>query len=77
MITIDKLSLQLSGFSQEEGLNLARILAQDLALVTLPEGVAPDLRSLSVSATPVPGASLQALSQSIVEDVLRQLSRTF
>jgi len=76
MITIDKLTLQLSGLSEEEGRKLARLLAEDLAVVTLPGGCSPDTVSVSVNVTSAPGASVNTLSQQIVADLLRQLDRT-
>jgi hypothetical protein len=76
MITIDKLTLQLSGLSEEEGRKLARLLAEDLAVVTLPGGCSPDTASVSVNVTQAPGASVNTLSQQIVADLLRQLDRT-
>ena len=51
MITIDKLTLQSCGLSEDEGRKLARLLAEDLALVTLPAGCAPDMASVSVNVT--------------------------
>jgi hypothetical protein len=76
MITIDKLTLQLSGLSEEEGRKLARLLAEDLAVVTLPEGCSPDTTNVNVNVTPAPGATVKTLSQQIVADMLRQLDRT-
>jgi hypothetical protein len=76
MITIDKLTLQLSGFCEEDGRKLARLVAEDLALVTLPADCSWDAGSMSVSIVQTPGASVKTLSQQIVADMLRQLDRT-
>jgi hypothetical protein len=76
MITIDKLTLQSCGLSEDEGRKLARLLAEDLALVTLPAGCSSDTASVSVNVTQTPGASVNTLSQQIVAEMLRQLDRT-
>ncbi len=76
MITIDKLALQLSGISEEEGRKLARLLAEDLAIATLPAGCSSDTQSINVNITRTSGAPVKTLSQQIVADMLRQLDRT-
>jgi len=76
MITIDKLTLQLSCLSEEEGRKLARLVAEDLAMVTVPAGCAPDMASVSVNVTQAPGASVNTLSEQIVAEMLRELERT-
>lgn len=76
MITIDKLTLQLSGISEEEGRKLARELAEDLAMVTLPQGCSENAQSVSVNVTQPSGVSGKRLSQQIVEEMFRQLNRT-
>lgn len=76
MISIDKLTLQLSGLSEEDGRKLAGLLAEDLAVVTLPEGCSPNAASVSVNVALAPGTSVSTLSQQIVADLLRQLHRT-
>jgi hypothetical protein len=76
MITVDKLSLQLSGLSEAEGRKLARLLAEDLAIATLPAGCSADTDSVQVNIAPVPGIPVKKLSELIVADLLRQLDRT-
>ena len=76
MITIDKLTLLLSGLGEEDGRSLARLIAEDLAMVTLPAGCPGDTGSMSVSVTLTPGATVKTLSQQIIADMLRQLDRT-
>lgn len=76
MITVDKLSLQLSGLSEAEGRKLARLLAEDLAMVTLPAGCSADTESVQVNIAPAPGVPMKTLSELIVADLLRQLDRT-
>jgi hypothetical protein len=76
MITIDKLTLQLSGISKEEGRKLARELAEDLAMVTLPQGCSESAESVSVNIKQPSGASGKTLSQQIVAEMFRQLDRT-
>lgn len=76
MITIDKLTLQLSGISEEEGHKLARELAEDLAIVTLPQGCSENAESVSVNVPQPSRTSGRKLSQQIVEEIFRQLDRT-
>lgn len=76
MITIDKLTLQLSGISEEDGRKLARELAEDLAIVTLPQGCSESAESLSVNVNQTSGASGKRLSQEIIAELFRQLDRT-
>jgi len=75
MITVDRLSLQLSGLSEEEGRKLVRMLAEDLEMVTLPANGSEAMASVSVNITPPSGASVKTLSNLIVADLLRQLDR--
>lgn len=76
MISIDKLTLQLWGVSEEQGRKLARELAEDLAMVTLPQGCSESAENVSVNITQPSGASAKKLSQQIVEEMFRQLNRT-
>lgn len=76
MITIDKLSLQVCGLSEEEGRKLARLVAEDLALVSLPPGCPESVDGVGVNVTQPTSAPAQTISQLIVADVLRQLQRT-
>jgi hypothetical protein len=76
MITIDKLTVQLPGISEEEGWKLARELAEELAMVALPQGCSESAESVGVNITQPPGASGKKLSQQIVAEMLRQLDRT-
>lgn len=76
MITIDKLTLQLSGLCEDDGRKLARLLAEDLAIVTVPANCCPDIHSMNVNITRSPGVSVKTLSQQIIADMLRQLDRT-
>ena len=76
MITIDKLTLQLSCVSEEEGRRLARLIAENLAMVTVPAGCAPDTPNVNVNVTQTPGASVSTLSEQIVAEMLRELERT-
>lgn len=76
MITIDKLTLQLSGISEEEGRKFARELAGDLAIVMLPQGCSENAESVSVSVNQTPDASGKRLSQQIIAELFRQLDRT-
>lgn len=75
MITIDKLSLQLSALSEEEGRKLAELLAEELAIVSLPAGCS-HVPTVGVNVLRSPGVTVNALSQLIAAEVLRQLDWT-
>lgn len=76
MMVIDKLTLQLSGLSEEDGRALAQLLAQDLALTSLPHGGNLRVDDMKVEVAGAAGNSIQELSQRIVADLLRQFDRS-
>ena len=71
-ITIDRLTLHLSGLSEGDGQRLARLIADGLANACLPEG-AESRASVKAAANTSQGGNMQALSDRLVADVLRQL----
>ena len=74
-LTIDRLSLHLSGLSESEGRHLARLIADKLASTSLPEsGAGRDQMTSNVVAQP--GGGLGSLAERIVSDLIRQLDRS-
>ena len=75
-IEIDRLSLKLSGLSEDQGRLLAMRVAEGLATTQQ----APDevLRRdrIQANATMVPGGSVASLADRIVADLVRELKRT-
>jgi hypothetical protein len=76
MISIDRLTFQVSGLSGDQGRKLAQMVGQDLALVSPPAGCSASLDRMSVDVTPTAGTQLDDLSKLIVADLMRQLERT-
>jgi hypothetical protein len=73
-LTIERLSLHLSGLSESEGHRLARLIADGLAQVSISGGENRDVMSAAITASP--GVDMQELSERIVADVVRQLDRS-
>ncbi len=74
-VTIDRLSLHLSGLSEAEGQRLARLVADGLARASMPDGL-ENRDAVQTTTIAHAGGSMQAISQRIVADILRQLQRT-
>lgn len=74
-LTIERLSLHLSGLSEAEGERLARLIADGLAHASMPGSENRDAMKAAVTA--FPGGDMQELSERIVTDVVRQLDRSF
>ena len=75
-ITIDRLTLKLSGISERDAQRLARLIAEGLGTVPIsPEG-AHHLDTMRVKVAASPGSSVDMLTQQIVAEVLRQLERS-
>jgi len=75
-IEIDRLSLRLSGLSEDQGRLLAMRVAEGL-ITSSPEPGAPvELDAIRVSAAMVPGSTVNMLADQIVADLVRQLNRT-
>jgi hypothetical protein len=73
-VTIERLSLHLSGLSEGEGQRLARLIADGLAQVSISGG--ENRAAMSAAITASPGVDMQKLSERIVADVVRQLDRS-
>ena len=73
-LTIERLSLHLSGLSEGEGQRLARLIADGLAQVSISGGENRDAMNTAITASP--GVDMQQLSERIVADVVRQLERS-
>jgi hypothetical protein len=73
-LTIERLSLHLSGLSEGEGQRLARLIADGLAQVSISGGENRDVMNAAITASP--GVDMQKLSERIVADVVRQLDRS-
>lgn len=54
-IHIDRLSLKLSGLTEDQGRRLAQLVAEGLAGVTLPDGVPPRTESIRLDLRAKPG----------------------
>lgn len=74
-LTIERLSLHLSGLSEGEGERLARLVADGLANVSMAGAANRDRMKAVITASP--GADMQELSDRIVADLVRQLDRSF
>lgn len=74
-LAIERLSLRLSGLSEEQGRRLARLIAEGLAVSPLTDG-AGDRQAVESRHAARPGSSLEDLSDRIVADLLRQLERS-
>ena len=73
-LTIERLSLHLSGLSEGEGQRLARLIADGLAQVSISGGENRDVMNAAITVSP--GVDMQELSERIVADVVRQLDRS-
>ncbi len=74
-IEIDRLSLKLSGLSEDQGRLLAMRVAEGLAAAPAPGG-AVQRDAMQASATMVPGGNVTTLADRIVADLVRQLKGT-
>ena len=73
-ISIDRLTLQVPGFSDAEGRRLALAVANGLAAAALPDG-AGDVSTLQMDLTASPGVASDRLAGQIVAEILRQVER--
>lgn len=73
-LTIERLSLHLSGLSEGDGQRLARLIGDGLARVSVTGGENRDAVKTAVTASP--GVDVQDLSERIVSDIVRQLDRS-
>jgi hypothetical protein len=75
-IRIDHLALELSGISESQGRHLAMRITEGLAAADIPPGVAAAQGAIRVDLPAGSSASLDALPERIVAEVLRQLRRS-
>ena len=75
-VSIDRLSLHLSGLSESDGRHLARLIADRLATASVPES-ATSRDTMRSNITARPGGGMRELSEQIVSDLVRQLERSF
>ena len=73
-LTIDRLSLHLSGLSEGDSRHLVRLISEGLASAPL-TGSGLSLADMQVEVAASPGVSVPELSDKIIADVLRQLGR--
>jgi hypothetical protein len=74
-LSIERLSLHLSGWCEGDGRRLARMIADGLAAAAA-SGTPQERDSLQCILTPRANTSMQELSDQIVADLLSQLQRT-
>ena len=74
-LSIERLSLHLSGLSEEDGRRLTRLIADGLAAASVPD-TAEDRNAMQSRIRPRAGESLHAISDQIVADLLSQLNRS-
>jgi len=75
-INIDRLTLKLSGLSQDQGQHLARLIAAGLATCEISDRSSRDSPNLRLNITAQPNTNIDWLANQIVSEVLRQLSQT-
>ncbi|PZV11722.1 MAG: hypothetical protein DCF22_13870 [Leptolyngbya sp.] len=75
-INIDRLTLKLSGLSQDQGQQLVRLIAEGLASHEISSHSARDTPNLQLNITAQPNANVDWLANQIVSEVLRQLNST-
>lgn len=73
-IKVERLSLLLSGLSEDQGRHLARSIADGLAAANMPEAAA-DSDSMKSSVTARAGSSMPDLADQVVADLVQQLNR--
>ena len=74
-INIERMSLSLSGISEDEGRKLAQHIADGLASATMPDSARGN-EAMQSSLTIRPGSSMPDLGAQIVADLIRQLNRS-
>jgi hypothetical protein len=72
--TIDRLTLKLSGISQQEGQHLARLITTRLASSEITINSIRDAPSMQIHIQSQPNTNIDWLADRIVSEILRQLS---
>jgi hypothetical protein len=76
-ISIERLTLKLSGISERDGQRLAQLIAEGLGdHISLSSEAPRHLDSMRVNVAARPGSSLDMLAKQVVADMLRQLERS-
>jgi hypothetical protein len=75
-IRIDQLTLKLSGLTEQDGRRLVRLITDGLAAADVPSVGSASVGAVSVGVAAGHTSSLEALSQHVVSEVLRQLQRS-
>lgn len=73
---IDRLSLKLSGLSEQDGRRLSRLVAEGLAQADFSSAAPRRVETLPVNLTSPADGNVSRLSEEIVAGILRQLQRT-
>ncbi len=73
-LMVDRLRLNLEGLSRADAELLAALVAQGLARAEIAgEG---DVQGLQITLAPLPGSTMQSLSEQIVAELVGQINRT-
>jgi hypothetical protein len=75
-ISIDRLSVTLSGSSAGDGERLARLIAEKLAAASPGLQASGQRESVKVELPRAKGSNLDQLAEQVVADLVRQLGRT-
>lgn len=75
-LTIDRLTLKLSGLSQQEGQHLARLITTRLASIEMTSSSIRDAPFLQIHIQSQPNTNMDWLANKIVSEILRQLHQT-
>jgi hypothetical protein len=75
-LTIDRLTLKLSGLSEDQGKHLAQLIAEGLTSNEISSHSARDAPNLQLNIVAQPNANVDRLANQIVSEVLRQLNST-
>jgi hypothetical protein len=75
-MSIERLTLKLSGFNESDGRRLAHLIAEGLASAPISSESPRSVDSLRVHATASPGNEADMLSRQIVAEIVGQLERS-
>jgi hypothetical protein len=73
-LMVDRLRLNLEGLSRADAERLATLVAQGLAAAEI--GGEGDVQGLQITLAPLPGSTMQSLSEQIVAELVGQINRT-
>jgi hypothetical protein len=75
-VSIERLTLKLSGLSEGEGRRLGERIAEGLAATALPTGLTLlEVEKVRVTAAAGPAASVDQLARQVVAEIVRQVQR--